>query len=189
MRDKKRKGLTRREFLKTTGKTAAAAAVGAGALGMLRPSAHAAKKTNMILGMTQEAVQYNPLLYVNCGTENVPEACVFDALWDVNEKGEFVPNLAARVPSVENGGLSPDGTVWKIELKKGIEWHDGHPFTAKDIEFTYKTIINPKIAIRSRSGFDLIKDFKVIDDHHVEIVLSKPYVPYVWSWQNILSRT
>lgn len=185
MKIRKRKGLTRREFLKTTGKVTVGAAVGASTLGMLNSTAHAAKKTNMIIGMTQEAVQYNPVLYVNCGTENVPEACVFDALWDVNEKGVFVPNLAARIPSVPNGGISSDGMVWKIELKKGIKWHDGHPFTAKDIEFTYKTIINPKIAVRSRSGFDLVEQFKVIDDHHVEIVLSKPYVPYIWSWQNM----
>ena len=185
MKIRKRKGLTRREFLKTTGKVTVGAAVGASTLGMLNSTAHAAKKTNMIIGMTQEAVQYNPVLYVNCGTENVPEACVFDALWDVNEKGEFVPNLAVRIPSVQNGGISSDGMVWKIELKKGVKWHDGHPFTAKDVEFTYKTIINPKIAVRSRSGFDLVEQFKVIDDYHVEIVLSKPYVPYIWSWQNM----
>ena len=185
MKIRKRKGLTRREFLKTTGKVTVGAAVGASTLGMLNSTAHAAKKTNMIIGMTQEAVQYNPVLYVNCGTENVPEACVFDALWDVTEKGVFAPNLAARIPSVQNGGISSDGMVWKIELKKGVKWHDGHPFTAKDVEFTYKTIINPKIAVRSRSGFDLVEQFKVIDDYHMEIVLSKPYVPYIWSWQNM----
>ena len=110
-----------------------------------------AAKKSVIVGMTQEPVNFNPLLYVNSGTEEVPEACMFDALWDINEKGEFVPNLAVKVPTLENGGISQDGNVWKIELKKGIKWHDGAPFTAKDVEFTYQTIINPKVAIRSRS--------------------------------------
>jgi peptide/nickel transport system substrate-binding protein len=107
-----------------------------------------AAKNSVIVGMTQEPVNFNPLLYVNSGTEEVPEACMFDALWDINEKGEFVPNLAVKVPTLENGGISQDGNVWKIELKKGIKWHDGTPFTAKDVEFTYQTIINPKLAIR-----------------------------------------
>ena len=82
--------------------------------------ASAAKKS-VIVGMTQEPVNFNPLLYVNSGTEEVPEACMFDALWDINEKGEFVPNLAVKVPTLENGGISKDGKIWKIELKKGIK--------------------------------------------------------------------
>jgi peptide/nickel transport system substrate-binding protein len=144
-----------------------------------------AAKKSVIVGMTQEPVNFNPLLYVNSGTEEVPEACMFDALWDINEKGEFVPNLAVKVPTLENGGISQDGNVWKIELKKGIKWHDGAPFTAKDVEFTYQTIINPKVAIRSRSGFDLISQFKIIDDYNVEIHLSKPFVPFAWAWQKM----
>ena len=144
-----------------------------------------AAKKSVIVGMTQEPVNFNPLLYVNSGTEEVPEACMFDALWDINEKGEFVPNLAVKVPTLENGGISQDGNVWKIELKKGIKWHDGAPFTAKDVEFTYQTIINPKVAIRSRSGFDLISEFKIIDDYNIEIHLSKPFVPFAWAWQKM----
>ena len=66
-----------------------------------------AAKKSVIVGMTQEPVNFNPLLYVNSGTEEVPEACMFDALWDINEKGEFVPNLAVKVPTLENGGYLP----------------------------------------------------------------------------------
>jgi peptide/nickel transport system substrate-binding protein len=176
--------ITRREFLQTTG-TAAAALALTGAAGLVGPRPAWAKKNNVIVGMTQEPVNFNPLLYVNSGTEEVPEACMFDALWDVNEKGQFVPNLAAKVPTLENGGISPDGKVWKIELKKGVKWQDGTPFTAKDVEFTYQTIVNPKVAIRSRSGFDLIAQFKIVNDHAVEIVLDKPFVPFAWAWQKM----
>ena len=179
-----RKHVTRRQFIKTAGLAAAGAAF-AGSAVVLTPSPALAKKNNVIIGMTQEPVNFNALLYVNSGTEEVPEACVFDALWDVDEKGQFVPNLAVRVPTLENGGISPDGKLWKIELKKGVKWQDGAPFTAKDVEFTYKTIVNPNVAIRSRSGFDLISDFKIVNDHNVEITLSKPFVPFAWAWQKM----
>ena len=46
------------------------------------------------------------LLFVNAGTENVPEACMFDALWDVDASGNFIPNLAVEVPTPANGGIS-----------------------------------------------------------------------------------
>lgn len=142
-------------------------------------------RERVILAMTQEPVQFNPLLYVNAGTENVPEACMFDALWDVNDKGEFIPNLAAQVPSRQNGGISADGLTWTVNLKRDVKWSDGQPFTAKDVEFTYQTIMNPAVAVRSRSGFDLIKAFRVKDSHTIEMELSRPFVPFLWAWQNM----
>ena len=153
--------------------------------GLRTARAQAINRERIILAMTQEPVQFNPLLWVNAGTENIPETCMFDALWDVDEKGEFIPNLAARVPTRANGGISADGLVWKIELRPDVKWTDGQKFSAEDVEFTYQSIINPAIAIRSRSGFDLIKTFKVVDPTHIEIELSKPYVPFAWAWQNM----
>ena len=61
----------------------------------------------MILGVTQEAVNFNPLLYVNTGVETSVEFIVFDALWKIDPDGAFVPNLAAEIPTQSNGGISP----------------------------------------------------------------------------------
>jgi peptide/nickel transport system substrate-binding protein len=165
----------------------ALAAGSAAAIGLAAPSVwgQAINRDRIILCMTQEPVQFNPLLYVNAGTENVPEACLFDALWDIDATGTFIPNLAAAVPSPQNGGISPDGLTWRVNLKRDVKWSDGQPFTARDVEFTYQTIMSPSVAVRSRSGFDLIKTFRVIDDHTVEMVLEKPFVPFLWAWQNM----
>lgn len=159
----------------------------AGAATLAAPNVwgQAINRDRIIIGMTQEPVQFNPLLYVNAGTENVPEACLFDALWDVDDKGEFIPNLAVRVPSRQNGDISADGLTWKVNLKRDVKWSDGAPFTAKDVEFTYRSIVNPAVAVRSRGGFDLIKSFRVIDDFTVEMVLDRPFVPFLWAWQNM----
>ena len=174
-------GLTRRDFVKTTGAAAGAAT----AFSILPSTVHSASTDRIILGMMQEPVQFNPLLYVNRGTENIPEACMFDALWDITDTGQFIPNLAAQVPTKENGGVSADGKIWKVPLKQGITWSDGQPFTARDVAFTYETIMNPDVAVRSRSGFDLIKNFKVVDDYNIEMELSDPYTPFLWSWQEM----
>jgi peptide/nickel transport system substrate-binding protein len=177
--------MTRRKFIGNTAKITAGVSLGMAFMDDLFGIAYAAKKNVIILAQTQEPAQFNPLLYVNAGVDTVPEACCFDALWDVNERGEFIPNLAVEVPNQESGRISADGKVWKIELKRGVKWHDGHPFTSKDVEFTYKTIINPKVAVRSRSGMDLIKEFKVVDAHNIEITLIKPYSPFIWAWQDM----
>ena len=182
---KKRDGMTRRDFIGNTAKIAAGVSLGATVFDGLIGKSYGAKKNVIIFAQNQEPLQFNPLLYVNAGIETVPEACSFDALWDINEEGEFIPNLATEVPSIENGRVSADGKIWKITLKKGVKWHDGHPFTSKDVEFTYKTLINPKVAVRSRSGMDLIKELKIIDDYNIEIILSKLYTPFIWAWQDM----
>lgn len=166
-------------------KGAAASSLILPATGLFMPAIAQSSRERVILCANQEPVQFNPLLYANGGTDTIVESCVFDALWDVNDKGEFIPNLAAELPTRENGGISEDGRTWRVNLKRDVKWSDGQPFTAKDVEFTYQTIVNPKVAARTRSGFDLIDGFKVVDDYTVEMTLTKPYVPFYWAWQSM----
>ena len=39
---------------------------------------------------------------------------------------------------------SPDGKLWTVELRHGVRWSDGQPFTSKDVVFTYDAIADPK---------------------------------------------
>ncbi len=55
--------------------------------------------------------------------------------WD--KEGNLIPQLAAEVPSKANGGLSADGKEVTWKLKQGVKWHDGKPFTADDVVFTW----------------------------------------------------
>src|SRR5262249_2872828 len=45
--------------------------------------------------------------------------------------GNMTPVLAREVPSVQNGGVSKDGTTVTWRLKPNVLWHDGKPFTAE----------------------------------------------------------
>ncbi len=137
----------------------------------------------LIIGFTQEAVNFNPLLYVNTGVETSVEFAVFDSLWKIDDKGKFIPNLATEIPSVANGGISADGLTWTIKLRSDVKWHDGTPFTAKDVVFTYETMINPKIAVRGRAGHDRVKTFVALDDHTIKATLGEPFAPYLVVWQ------
>ncbi len=52
--------------------------------------------------------------------------------------GELTGDLA------ESWDISADQLTWTFNLRKGITWHDGVPFTAKDIKFTVELCFNPK---------------------------------------------
>jgi peptide/nickel transport system substrate-binding protein len=91
--------------------------------------------------------------------------------WD--SEGNLVPFLAAEIPSKENDGLSEDGlsVVWK--LKRGVKWHDGTPFTADDVVFTWEYARTPETSATTIASYKDVKAEKV-DDFTVRVTFPKP---------------
>ncbi len=145
--------------------------------------AKAAVPGQCIDAFTQEAVNFNPLLYVNTGVETAVEYSVFDPLWQIDPAGTFTPRLAMEMPSNQNGGISADGLTWTIKLRPHVTWHDGAPFTSADVGFTLDTLMNPKVAVRSRNGHDHVADYDIPDALTMRIRLKGPFAPYLVAWQ------
>jgi len=91
--------------------------------------------------------------------------------WD--KEGNLIPQLAAEVPTKANGGLSEDGTTVTWKLKKDVKWHDGKPFTADDVVFTWEYAADPATAAYTTGAY---KDIKVekVDDFTVKVIFAKP---------------
>src|SRR5262245_55607667 len=90
------------------------AGVDAAPAGGTRPSLARGQASGgeVIVGSSQETVNYNPLTYANNGPDTGPEVLMFDSLMKVMPDGSLTPNLASEVPTVENGGISADGLTW-----------------------------------------------------------------------------
>jgi len=91
--------------------------------------------------------------------------------WDTD--GNLVPMLADEIPETENGGISQDGKTVTWKLKKDVQWHDGHAFTADDVVFNWEYNADPATATTNIGTY---KDIKVekVDDHTVRIRFDKP---------------
>jgi peptide/nickel transport system substrate-binding protein len=93
------------------------------------------------------------------------------AAWDT--EGNLVPVLAAEIPDLENEGLSRDGTSVTWKLKPNVRWHDGKPFTADDLVFTWQYAADPATAAVTIGTY---KDIKVekVDQFTVRVGFPKP---------------
>ncbi len=67
-------------------------------------------------------------------------------------------------------------------LRDDVRWHDGEPFTAEDVAFTYRMIMDESIASARRSDYELLADVEVIGPHEVLARYRRPYSPALNSW-------
>lgn len=143
----------------------------------------------LVIGSIQEPDSLNPWLTgLTVGLE--VEAMIYDSLTRVDPDGVHVPALAAEVPSIENGGISEDLLTYTYKLRDDVTWHDGTPFTADDVVFTYTAIANPEVNARSRTGFELIDSVEAVDAHTVRFTLKQPSAVFLetWGYRGILPK-
>ena len=82
----------------------------------------------------------------------------------------------------ERWEISEDQLAIRFFLRKNIKWQDGRPFTADDVEFTYKLYIDPKTPTAYATDFLKVKEFRVLDPYSFEVTYEKPYAPALGSW-------
>jgi len=115
----------------------------------------------------------NPHLSV--GSTNSDGLRIFyEPLASFDPDGNPVPVLADEIPSLRNGSVGKDGrsVVWK--LKKGVTWHDGHPFTAADVIFNWEYAVDPATAAATIGSYSDIETVEQLDSHSVKIRFKRP---------------
>jgi peptide/nickel transport system substrate-binding protein len=94
-------------------------------------------------------------------------------LWQT-KLGEFNPGLATE------WSVNEDATEYTLKLREGVKFHDGTPFNAEAVKFTFDRIVNPDT--KSQTAFSLIgpyQETEVVDDYTVKVRFSTPYAPFL----------
>ena len=111
---------------------------------------------------------------------------------------EIVPNLA------ESWEISPDGREYTFKLKQGVTFHDGTPFNAEAVKFTFDRVValdkmtaeavasgtpaeavptaDPAQVLTPGQSHDQVGTYdhsEVIDEHTIKMVLSEPFSPFL----------
>ena len=123
----------------------------------------------------------NPLL----GTESVDtDISIFwgSYLFLMNDRDQPVPDLAMAVPTIYNRGVSRDGLTITYHLRRGVQWQDGAPFTADDVIYSWRQVMNPRNDTGSRQGYELIRRIDEPDRYTVVVHLRQRWSPFVLSF-------
>ena len=86
----------------------------------------------------------NPYFALKQPTDSEVSASMFDSLLNITPDLKYVPNLAANVPTVDNGGVKLVGSGMDVtwNLKAGMKWSDGEPINCDDLKATWQWIMN-----------------------------------------------
>ncbi len=100
----------------------------------------------LIMGEWQPAVQLNPF-YTTSFTDFEAIQPAMRGFLTIDSNGNYIPDLAAAVPSETNGGLVIDadgkGMTVTVTLKPNLKWSDGVPLTGADFAYTVKWAQDP----------------------------------------------
>jgi len=123
-------------------------------------------------GMLKEPRHINPLYAHTNDTDRDISRLIFSRLFSYDGQGEIVPDLA------QSYERSADGKVYTVYLRRGVRWHDGKPFSARDVEFTIKLIQNPLYKSPLRVSWQGVT-VEVLDDYTLRFTLRSPYAPFI----------
>lgn len=125
-------------------------------------------------GLAGNPETINPLLSWANPVDRDLVALIFTGLTRVNGRGEIVPDLAERWE------ISPDGITYTFHLRQDVLWHDGAPFTADDVVYTFNVVQHPEFQGERALGY-LWRTVVVekVDDYTVRFSLREPYAPFL----------
>lgn len=136
------------------------------------------RHSSITFNISEDPHTLNPVLAQSDDERQVAHL-MFDLLLDVDERGRPIPALATVVPTERNGGVSADGRTIVYHLRHGVRWHDGAMFTARDVQFTWRAVVDPRNDVQSTRGYDLIERITAPDPYRAVIRLKRAWPPAV----------
>jgi peptide/nickel transport system substrate-binding protein len=131
----------------------------------------------MVRGDIGDASNLIPLLASDSPSHNIA-GLVYNGLVKYDKDMEIIGDLA------ESWDISAGGLVITFHLRRGVKWHDGQPFTAADVLFTYQVTVDPKTPTAYAGDFMKVKKAEVLDAYTFRVTYDKPFAPALISWGN-----
>ncbi len=127
----------------------------------------------LVVAIVSDPGHLNPAITTSGATHAASEL-LYNGLVGRDERGEPVPELA------ESWQVEQGGSVYRFRLRDGVKWHDGMPFTASDVKFTFEEVLL-KFHARTRASMGgFLVGVEAPDDRTVVFRFKQPYAPLLY---------
>ncbi|MBX7146670.1 MAG: ABC transporter substrate-binding protein [Alphaproteobacteria bacterium] len=122
----------------------------------------------LTVGMVLEPPNLDPTAGAAAAIDEVVYANVFEGLTRIDHNGKVQPALA------KSWTISANGLTYQFILQDSVTFHDGSPFTAEDVVFSFNRAKAPDSVNAQKEIFEPIQDMKVIEKNKLVIILKRP---------------
>lgn len=136
--------------------------------------AFAQAKDSVVIGMTLEPPTLDPTSGAAQAIREVVLQNIFEGLVAMDRTGKIVPALA------ESWTVSADGLTYTFKLRPNARFHDGTPFSARDVKFSFERAVAPDSTNAQRWIFTPIAAIEAPDPVTVTITLKQPTANFVY---------
>ncbi len=127
------------------------------------------------LATSTNPARLNPLLATDSSSSEIA-GFLFNGLVKFDKDSSTIIADLAEEFYYENN------TTLIFKLRKNVLWHDGEKFSAKDVLFTYETLISPKVVSPYSAAFRFVESVEVIDKFSIRVKYKQPYFKALETW-------
>ena len=139
------------------------------------PAAAAEYGDAIVSASIADARNLMPMLASDSASAEI-SSMIFNGLVKYDKDLNLVGDLA------ESWELIDNGLTIVFHLRKNVRWQDGYPFSAHDVEFTFRKMIDPDVRTPYSGDFERVQSLEVVDDHTVRVTYKEPFAPGLASW-------
>ncbi|TMQ27021.1 MAG: hypothetical protein E6J90_03365 [Deltaproteobacteria bacterium] len=138
------------------------------------PDVHAARSHTLRIHVDAEPGRLTPLVAPSLWARRITLGTIFEPLLryappDGRGAGRYAPRLARA------WRVMPSGLEIRVELEPGVTFHDGHPLTAGDVQFTLDAVRDPRKGVdHLRPMLDDVEAIELVSPHEVRLRLKRP---------------
>jgi len=108
----------------------------------------------------------------NDASSSLVSGQIFETLIVQTPDMELVPGLATEWTLLE------DGITWEFKLREGVTFHNGEPFTANDVKFSFERAAGFAQVAPILGDID-VSSIEVVDDHTIRVATYHPFAPFL----------
>ena len=118
--------------------------------------------TSTLVYGSGDYTRINPAMDEHCEIN----VLLFDGLTDHDGDNNIIPRLA------KTWEYDEATMTYTFHLAEDVKWHDGEPFTAEDVKFTFEAIMDPENGSENAPNYEDVEEITVVDEHTVSFRLS-----------------
>jgi peptide/nickel transport system substrate-binding protein len=129
------------------------------------------------LSTSSNPSRINPILATDSASSEIANY-IFNGLVKYEKDGKQIVGDLAKNFYFENN------VTLVFELRKGVKWQDGAPFSAQDVLFTYNLINSPQVVSPYTSSFRMVKSVEIVDNLTLKVIYKEPYFKALELWMS-----